>query len=130
MKKEIKLVDTNYIIRYLMNDNKEMYIKAFAFFEDVKLGKINVIILESVLVECVHILHKVYKVEKAVISEVLTNLLDFNGVLNDDKDELVKSLILFNVKNNLDIVDCILLFKSQKNGYELITFDKGIKKML
>ena len=64
-----KLPDANTILRYLLNDSPAQYKTAHAFFERVRVGDEKVIILESVLVECVYVLLKFYRVPKNKISD-------------------------------------------------------------
>lgn len=122
-----KLLDTNTIIRYLLKDNLPLFEKANKFFEKVRLGEEKVIILESVLVECVYVLTKFYNVPRKEVSQRLKELLRYKGVTNDDLSELVESLTMFSAEN-IDIVDCILCVKSKKDSLTLFTFDQKLEK--
>ena len=81
-----KLPDTNTILRYLLDDVPHLSAKACAFFEKVRVGKEKVLILESVLAECVYVLIKFYKVPKAEVVEKLKGLLLYKGIANEDKN--------------------------------------------
>lgn len=123
-----KLPDTNTILRYLLNDNRGLFEKAEMFFERVRVGGEKALILESVLVECVYVLLKFYKVPKNEISEKLIELLHYKGVVNEDKNELIDALNIFASAPSLDIVDCILCAKAKKPGISLFSFDEALIK--
>lgn len=117
-----RLPDTNTILRYLLGDEPRLYEKAAKVFEKVRTGEEKVIILESVLVECIYALARFYKVPKKEASAKLQELLHYRGVMNDDRDELIEALTTFAEKSSLAIVDCILCAKAKKSNMSLFTF--------
>jgi predicted nucleic-acid-binding protein len=123
-----KLPDTNTILRYLLKDNRELFQKAFVFFENVRKGQEKAIILESVLTETVYVLIKYYNVPREEISNKLKEFLLYKGVLNDDKEELIRALDIFS-SSNLAIVDCILCAKARNAGFEMFSFDDKLNKI-
>lgn len=123
-----KIVDANVILRFLLHDDDEQFTIAKSFFDDVKIGWKGAVILESVLVETVYVLLKVYKVPKKEIAEALKNLLSFKGIANKDKEEFIEALNVYNYGNNLSIVDCLIYVKSKKLKTDILTFDKDLKK--
>ena len=127
-KSTVNLPDTNAIIRYLIKDDLNQYITAEAFFAQVLNGATKAVILEGVLVECIYILTKIYKVPRKEAAVRLADLLLYKGIQNRDREELRAALNLF-AEKNLDIVDCILCAKAWKNAAILFTFDEGLKKI-
>lgn len=129
MKKPPKsLPDTNVIIRYLTRDVESLYIRAKEFFDDVKEGRAKAVIIESVVVECIYVLTKIYKVPKDKAAEGLIDILHYKGIANPDQKELIHALTLFSGRN-IDIVDCILCVKAQGHGMSLLSFDDNLNKM-
>jgi predicted nucleic acid-binding protein len=122
-----KLIDANWILRYLLRDNEALFKKSSALLERVKAGEEKVVVLESVLAECVYVLLKIYKVERAVVADKLHDLLHYRGIANPDKKDLLDPLLLFR-QTNLSIVDCFLGAKARNRGMELCTFDKEMEK--
>ena len=120
-----RLPDTNTILRYLLKDELHLYEKARRLFEKVRVGDEKVIILESVLVECVYVLTKFYKVPKKEASAKLKELLHYKGIANDDRDAIIEALTIFSNKS-LDIVDCILCAKARIYSMTLFTFDERL----
>lgn len=127
-KKAEMLPDTNIVLRYLLRDHAVQYAKAAAFFENVRVGKEKAVIMESVLVECVYILMKFYKVPKRETANVLTILMQYKGIANIDRKTLVEALRIF-AELNLDIVDCILLARAKQGKGRLFSFDKALNKL-
>ena len=126
MKKRPSLVDTNVILRYLLADHPQLYEKAKDLFEKVRFGSEKVIILESVLTECVYVLMKFYKVPKKEAADKLSSLLRYRGVANEDKSILLEALVIFAIQN-IDMVDAILLARARIGQYNLISFDKDVE---
>jgi len=79
----ITVLDTNVILRYLLNDHPEHFALAQAFMLDVISGKITVYIPDSALAECVYVLLKVYKVPKPQVCETLTGLVNYAGIVKN-----------------------------------------------
>ena len=123
-----KLPDTNTIIRYLLGDDPPLSAKASVFFEKVRVGKEKVLILESVLAECVYVLIKFYKVPKAEVVAKLKGLLLYKGIANEDKNDLVDALNIFS-DHGVDIVDCILCAKTRNHSLLLLSFDEKLLKL-
>lgn len=123
------LPDTNTIVRYLVNDNPEQHEKAREFFDKVKDGASRAVILESVVVECVYVLTKIYKVPRDRAAGSLIDILRYKGIANDDQRELIRALTLFS-EQRLDIVDCILCAKASAHGDQLFSFDADLNKIM
>lgn len=127
MKNPVRILpDTNTILRYLLEDEPGLYQRAARVFEKLRTGEEKALILESVLVECVYVLTKFYKVPKKETSSKLQALLHYRGIMNDDRDELIEALTIFAARSSLDIVDCILCVKARKPNISLFTFDKAL----
>jgi len=127
IKSDVFLCDTNYIIRYLIQEEPELYRHANAFFEEIYEGSSQTQVLESVIVECVYVLDKYYAVPKEEIVQTLVGLLQYKGVVNSDKHDLINALKVYD-ESKLDIVDCILLSKSLSQDEPLKTFDKKLMR--
>ena len=121
------LPDTNIVLRYLMRDVPEQFELARNFFEQVRVGKKKVLILESILVESVYILTKFYQVPKKEVAEVLNGLLQYKGVVNKDKAALSAALGIY-AEKNLDLVDCVLIAQAQYCSAQIFSFDKALNK--
>jgi len=128
MKKHPAFPDTNFILRYLLRDNEAHFSAANDFFEKVRTGKQSANISESVLVESLYVLTKHYAVSRPDAAKSLSGLFHYKGVINGDKESLLKGLELF-ATTSLDPVDCILAGRSAIDGVTVMTFDKSLKKI-
>ena len=115
-------VDTNYIIRYLMNDNLEMANIA----EELLLTK-NVFIANEIIAEVVYVLSGVYEISKTDITGKLTQLIRYNNIFTDNDVIATEALTLFK-NQNLDFVDCLLCSYSTID--EVVTFDKKLNRCI
>ena len=122
------LPDTNVVLRYLLKDIPEQYERAEQFFEQVRTGKQKAVLLESVLVECVYVLLKFYKVPKRQAAESLIGLLRYKGIASRDRAELIAALQTF-AQQNIDIVDCVLLAKARRADGRLLSFDADLNRL-
>jgi predicted nucleic-acid-binding protein len=122
------LLDTNMVLRYLLNDVSEQFTVAKQIFEELRTSERSALLLESVLAECVYVLTLHYKVPKAELAEMLDNVLRYPGIANSDKPSLREALKLY-AANNIDFVDCLLVAKARIGELELITFDQDLKKL-
>jgi predicted nucleic-acid-binding protein len=125
--KETVIPDTNVILRYLLSDHPHMYEETRTFFDKVFTGEIAALILESVITECIYVLTKYYRVPREESSELLIHLLNYKGIVNKDKDDLITALNQFATRS-IDIVDCLVLAKANSHHMQIFTFDKTLKK--
>jgi len=116
------LLDTNYILRYLLKDNLEMYEDARKIIECY-----DFFIPNEVLAEVVFVLQKFYKVPKETIVQTLKKFcLSDNVILNNQK--IVFNSFEIYLEKNLDYVDALLCASKEK--FEVKTFDKKLKKCI
>jgi predicted nucleic acid-binding protein len=125
--RNITVLDTNVILRYLLNDHPQHFELAKSFMANVITGDIIVYIPDSVFAECVYVLSKVYKVPKIKVCEVLTELLSYQGISKINRDILLGSLRLFS-EYNVDIVDTIVYATAKHQQWDIFSFDQDMKK--
>ena len=115
-------IDTNYIIRYLVNDNIEMADAA----EKIIMTK-HVFIANEILAEVVYVLMGVYEIAKEDIANQLIELINFQNISLSNKKVITTALEIFKTKN-LDFVDCLLCAYSKED--EIVTFDKKLNRCI
>ena len=112
------MLDANAVLRYVLNDNEKM---ALEVTEVVKKG------YSIVTIEIIAELKGVYGVDKQLITDTI---LDFISDIQVVEKDVLKLGLETYAENNLDFVDCILYaYKSLKN-YDVLTFDKKLKRLL
>lgn len=118
----MRMLDTNMILRYLLNDNKDM-----ADTVEQIINEGTVLVTVEVIAEVVYVLHGVYSIEREEIKNCLSGFLQ-------EVDAMEKQVIQLGLetyaKNNLDFVDCILYAYNRIKGYEIQTFDKKLRRLL
>lgn len=117
--------DTNFVIRYLLGDNPEMFLKTKEVFAQVQTGKVSIILEQTVFTEITFVLSSFYKIPKNKIAEVLSELLVYKGIICEDKDSLLLALNLYS-GHNLHIVDCLLVAKAEKSNITILSFDQKL----
>jgi predicted nucleic-acid-binding protein len=80
-----------------------------------------------VIVECVYVMEKFYKIPKNEIVDTLAKVLNFSGVSNPNKSEILEALLKY-ANTSADIVDCILTAMSSPEKI-IISFDKDFDKL-
>jgi len=123
------LPDANTILRYLLNDDVELTAKATEFWESVREGKRIALLREGVLLECVYVLQRFYKVPRVSIAVKLRALLAYKGLLATEADILDQSLELYG-RETLDYVDCLLFTSALRDQGRLFSFDKKLNRLM
>ena len=124
---KVYLIDTNVILRYLLGDHAEFSPKAESFMLDVSEGTKKAEIMDAVIVECIYVMEKYYRIPKSEIVGKLSGILNFSGIVNPGKSEILEALLKY-AELNIDIVDCILATYSS-NSKIVISFDKDLEKL-
>ncbi len=115
------LVDANVILRYLLDDSEEFSLRAR---EIVASGAW---LLPEVLAEVVYVLNGVYAVERKVIAQTLTELIE--EMWCECPTVLCAALDKY-AATRLDFIDCVLWAHNRVNLDTVVTFDKKLNKAL
>lgn len=117
----MRLIDTNIILRYLLEDNEQQAEKAVT---EIMNGAVTT---AEVIAEVVYVLSRVYKIPRDEVSWMIHRL------LMDLKVENLRSLRyalgLFN-QTSLDFVDCLLVAYHKVLGVDILSFDKKLNSAL
>ncbi|MCM1050101.1 MAG: PIN domain-containing protein [Clostridiales bacterium] len=116
------MLDTNIILRYLLNDNEQMASEAEAIIKNMSV-QVNI----EIIAEVVYVLKGVYHIDRREIGQSLINFL---SEVKTPEPEVLKLGIETFVEQNLDFPDCILYAYHVIKGYEIKTFDKKLNKLL
>ena len=111
----LRIIDTNYALRYLLQDNYNQAIKAKEIIDD------GAYILPESIVELVYVLSKVYKIERKEISFAILDLLEDVEMI--DKQLYVQSIKLYS-ETKLDYVDCVLVARNQVFNDKIYSLDE------
>lgn len=116
------ILDTNMILRYLLNDEQDMAEKAEQY-----LNTGDVFVSIEVIAEVVYVLKGLYAMARDIIVDTVKGFLDL--VSCQEMDVLQVALDTYGDRN-LDFVDCVLYGYHAVKGAEIATFDKKLLKLL
>jgi len=118
------LLDTNAILRYLLQDNQAM-----ADSVEAQLSNNVCYIPVEVVAEIVYVLLKVYNVERKIIYQTLREFAKEDNIKIAQKSVVNHALKVFS-SSALDFVDCLLVGYAKEKHYSVFTFDKKLQKHL
>ena len=122
--------DTNFLLRFYLDDIPAQALKAKRMVLAAKEGSILLVTDLIVICEMLWVLDSFYDLEKDVISEKITNLYRTPGVVILNGDVLPDALSIY-VKKNVDFTDAVVASSATKNHIEyLASFDKKHMKRL
>lgn len=124
-----RIIDTNVIIRYLINDDSKLFIQAKQFLDQVKSGKIKCRLEQAVFTEVAFVLSSYYEVPREKIADVLHNLLLYKGIIVNDHAVFLLSLEIYK-NSKLHIVDSILAANTQVHNLKLMSFDAELSDLV
>ena len=128
---KVNLIDTNVIIRYLVEDPVNVpkrFRGVFPFFERVEAGDVKVELTELVVFETFFVLTRLYETPEAVAAETLSKLIQFRGINLTNKKTMLACLRIIQNKR-IDLVDAYLIACSKEKGIKgIYSFDKDLTK--
>lgn len=124
----MKFVDTNYFLRYLLQDIPAQYETAERLFLRAANGKVKLVTSLVVMFELYWVLSSFYGQQKKQVADILEQVLDLDFILLAERPILQESLALFRAKN-ISLEDCYnVIFSKTKEIREFKTFDKKLTK--
>lgn len=119
--KNMQLIDTNVILRFILNDNTEMAKRAAEVITSGAYTK------PEVIAEVIYVLKGVYSMPKDKIKSIIHGL---SGIIRIENSDCVVHAIDLFTSTSLDFVDCLLVAYHSLNGETVFTFDKKLNKHL
>jgi predicted nucleic-acid-binding protein len=112
-------IDTNIVVRLLVNDDHSQTAKASVLFTRNK-----IFIPKTVVMETEWVLRGVYNIERGKISSALKALFSLEQVVIEDETVLFEALDLH--KQGMDLADAIHLVSSRR-AHSFATFDVKLR---
>jgi predicted nucleic-acid-binding protein len=122
------LLDTNYLLRFLLNDNKEQAEKAAELLFSAEEHENSLTIPLLVFVEAVFVLIKIYNYSRFQVSDVLSQIAE-NPAFDIDKREILLASFQQYPQVSLSFVDIMLSQQAKLEGKILATFDKKLENL-
>jgi predicted nucleic acid-binding protein len=122
-----RLVDTNLIVRYLVQDHEKHARAAGKLFDACDRGDLVIVVLPVVLAECVFVLESFYRHPRTAIASALGGLISSPGV------EIGEVAIHLDALNRYreakaHFVDCLIAATAAAKNLPVATFDQDFRK--
>ena len=122
-----RLVDTNLIVRYLVQDHEKHAKAAGKLFDACDRGDVVIVVLPAVLAECVFVLESFYEHPRGHISSALGRLISSPGVEIGGATTHLDALERYR-KTRVHFVDCLLAATAAAEDTPVATFDQDFRK--
>jgi predicted nucleic acid-binding protein len=122
-----RLIDTNLIVRYLVQDHEKHAKAAEKLFDACDRGQLILVVLPVVLAECVFVLDSFYGRARADISSALATLISSPGVEITDPAVHLDALKRY-CQTKIHFVDCLIAATAAAENTPVATFDQDFRK--
>lgn len=122
------ILDTNYLLRFLLADNPVQYKTSVKYFELAKNGEISITIPLIVFIETNYVLVRLYRLEKAELVNKLLQIVHTPYVEVENKEILVTAFSMYKTIS-LSLTDILIYVQSIRENKKLLTFDKKLLKL-
>ena len=124
-----RLVDTNLIVRYLVQDHAKHARAAGKLFEACDRGDVGIVVLPVVLAECLFVLESFYKHPRTDIASALGRLISSPGVEISEVTVHLDALNRYK-KTKAHFVDCVIAATAVAKNGSVATFDRDFRKFV
>jgi len=123
--------DTNLILRYLTQDNREQAERAYHLFQQLAAGELDVTTSEGISIEAVHILSSrvLYDLPRQDVRTHLSTIIGLKGLKFPNKRTYLRALDLY-ASTNLDFVDALSVAHMERAKIgSIISFDRDSERI-
>lgn len=124
-----RLVDTNLIVRYLVQDHEKHARAAGRLFDACDRGDVVIVVLPVVLAECVFVLESFYKHPRTDIASALRQLISSPGVEISEVTVQLDALKRYK-GTKAHFVDCLIVANAVAKNIPVSTFDQDFRKFV
>ncbi|MFP4267046.1 MAG: PIN domain-containing protein [Spirochaetaceae bacterium] len=117
-------IDTNVILRYLLDDDLRLSPEAKVRLEELEEKHTGI----EVVAELVYVLSGVYQVPREEIAKTLVMLFSPDVWKLEKKDAILGAIKLYG-SSSIDFVDAYLISLHRITGMEILSFDKKVRRM-
>ena len=122
------VADTNFYLRFILQDIKSQADITEKYLELAKSGEINIIFLDEVILEMEFVLRSFYSVKRGDIAQSLTALIKLDYVEIENRTLWIKTLETY-WKKNVSLLDILLFYKAQEMDSDVLSFDEDFKRL-
>lgn len=123
-------LDTNPILRHVLDDHPDHSPKAHALFGRIERGEETVRTADTVIFEAVFTLQRFYRVPRPAIRAALLPILALPGVLLPGKSHLRRVFDLYVQHPGISFADCYHAVLAHRLGlHEILSFDHDFDRL-
>jgi predicted nucleic-acid-binding protein len=122
-----RLVDTNLIVRHLVQDHEKHAKAAGRLFDACDRGDVVIVVLPAVLAECVFVLESFYGHPRGDIASALGRLISSPCVEIDGAAIHLDALDRYR-KTKVHFVDCLIAATAATENMPVASFDQDFRK--
>ena len=117
-------IDTNVLVRFLVQDDKNQSKRVNRLFEQAEQNKDRLFVSAVVLLETLWVLESAYGVDRKSLVEIFQDLL-LLPVLDFEKQTVIRRCLVDAASNNFDLTDLLIGHIAESAGCgSIYTFDK------
>jgi predicted nucleic acid-binding protein len=121
----MRSIDTNILLRHLLQDHDDHSPKASALLLDVRKGQQKIFCPATVIFEATHILHDRAGIPRKNVALALMNLIELPSFVMSEERVVTDALDFWTKQSPLDYADCYHLALTKALGMtEIYTFDQ------
>ncbi len=126
----LPLLDTNPILRHVLDDHTDHSPRAHALFAQIEAGEERLALTDTVIFEAAFTLERFYKVPRATIRTVLLDVLQLPGLVLSGKRAYRQVFDLWVAQHRLSFADCYHAVLVQRRHLPaIITFDQDFDRV-
>jgi predicted nucleic acid-binding protein len=122
-----RIIDTNLIVRHLVQDNEKQASVAGRLFDACDRGQLGIVVLPTVLAECVFVLESFYEHPRKDIASALSRLISSPGMEITDTAIHLDALDRF-TRTKVHFVDCLIAATATSENIPIASFDQDFRK--
>lgn len=124
-----RVIDANILLRFLTNDEPLQVAACEALLLRVESGREQVFLPDIVIADIVWTLEKYYQVEKKRINELLNSVLAAEGLICNNKGQVLTALSIYSIRN-IDWTDAFVAAQMiEKGQHEIYSYDKDFDRI-
>lgn len=123
----MKALDTNVLVRFLMNDDKTQGRKARSLFEAAERTGDRFLVTRVVLLETIWVLTAVYVLSRQEVLHAVSLLMQM-PILEFEDHDATQQLVRLGGRTRADLPDLLIGLAARSRGCETtLTFDRGLQ---
>ena len=122
----LSILDTNVLLRFLLEDNAAQHAKAAQWFGEADAGKRKIVVTPLVIAEASFVLESFYKHPKEKIADALEVFVSQRWLQVEERDVLLGLWQYY--RKGLHFVDSYLRSWTALRGGSILSFDKELNK--